>query len=181
MLTITLPESRAFDERTEEFIIFPPVTLRLEHSLISIHKWESKWHKSYLNNSSLSPEEQLDYIRCMSLDPNFDVTVFGRMKQEDFTKIRDYIADPMTATVIHRRNAKRGNSNEFVTAELIYYWMVEFGIPFECAKWHLNQLLTLIEVCSVKQNTNNKMNKRDAAAMRAAANDSRRKKLGTRG
>lgn len=181
MLQITLPPGRCFNEETEDFIVFPATTLKLEHSLISIHKWESKWHKSYLNNPDLSIEEQLDYIRCMSLDPNFDVTVFGRMKNEDFIKIRDYIASPMTATVIHRRKDQRNTSGQFVTAELIYYWMIQFGIPFECNKWHLNQLLTLIEICSIKQSPGNKMNKRDAAAMRAAANETRRKKFGSRG
>lgn len=181
MLQITLPSGRFFDEETEDFVVFPQVTLKLEHSLISIHKWESKWHKSYLNNQNPSIEEQLDYIRCMSLDPNFDITVFGRMKSNDFAKIREYISSPMTATVIHRKKDQRNASDQFVTAELIYYWMIQFGIPFECNKWHLNQLLTLIEICSIKQNTGNKMNKRDAALMRAAANESRRKKLGSRG
>ncbi len=180
MLQIVLPAGRGFDERTEEFIEFPQVTLRLEHSLISIHKWEAKWHKSYLSNNGLTVEEQLDYIRCMSLDPNFDMMVLNRLRTEDVIKIRDYIKDPMTATVIHRRNNQPNNS-QFITAELIYYWMTEFNIPFECNKWHINQLLTLIEVCSIKQNPGKKMNKREAAMMRAAANESRRKKLGSRG
>lgn len=181
MLQITIPAERGFDEIKEEFIMFPATTLRLEHSLISIQKWEAKWHKSYLNSKEFTIEEQLDYIRCMSLDPNFDMSVFRRLKVSDYEKIRDYMTNPMTATVIHRYKDQGGSSGQFVTAELIYYWMTEFGIPFECNKWHINQLLTLIEVCSIKQSPGKKMNRRDAAAMRAAANESRRKKLGSRG
>lgn len=181
MLQIVLPKERAFDELKEEFVEFPSVILRLEHSLISIHKWESKWHISYLSSNDLTTEQQLDYIRCMSLDPNIDVSVFNRMKVEDFVKIRKYINDPMTATVVHKRKDQRPNSGQFITAELIYYWMTELGIPFECNKWHINQLLTLIEVCSIKQSPGTKMNRREAALMRAAANESRRKKMGSRG
>lgn len=181
MLQLTLPAGRGFNEDTEEFVIFPAVTLRLEHSLISIHKWEAKWHKSYLDNKEFTAEEQLDYIRCMSLDPNFDPIVLRRLRKDDFIKVRDYITNPMTATVIHKKKSQGPNSGQFITAELIYYWMVEFGIPFECNKWHLNQLLTLIEVCSIKQTPGNKMNKREAAMMRASANEARRKKLGSRG
>lgn len=181
MLQITIPAERGFDETTEEFVLFPEVTVRLEHSLISIQKWESKWHKSYLNNKAFTTEEQLDYIRCMSLDPNFDIAILKRFRISDYEKIRDYITNPMTATVIHRHKEQGNYSSQFVTAELIYYWMTEFGIPFECNKWHINQLLTLIEVCSIKQTPGKKMNKREAAAMRAAANESRRKKLGSRG
>lgn len=181
MLQITIPAERGFNEITEEFVSFPAVTLRLEHSLISIQKWEAKWHKSYLNNKEFTAEEQLDYIRCMSIDSNFDASIFNRLRISDYEKIRDYIANPMTATVIHRRKDQSSSSGQFVTAELIYYWMTEFGIPFECNKWHINQLLTLIEVCSIKQSPGKKMNKREAAMMRAAANESRRKRLGTRG
>lgn len=181
MLLLTLPAERGFNEETEEFVNFPEVTLRLEHSLISIHKWEAKWHKSYLDNKHFTIEEQLDYIRCMSLDPNLDLNTIRRLRKEDLIKIREYIADPMTATTIKHRNNRPNNTGQFVTAELIYYWMTEFGIPFECNKWHINQLLALIEICSVKQNPGKKMNRQEAAMMRASANEARRRRLGSRG
>ena len=96
MLSLTLPAERGFNEETEEFVSFPEVTLRLEHSLISIHKWEAKWHKSYLDNKHFTVEEQLDYIRCMSLDPNLDLNTIRRLRKEDLIKIREYITDPIS-------------------------------------------------------------------------------------
>ena len=117
----------------------------------------------------------------MSLDPNLDLNTIRRLRKEDLIKIREYITDPMTATTIKRRNNRPNNSGQFVTAELIYYWMTEFGIPFECNKWHINQLLALIEICSVKQNPGKKMNRQEAAMMRASANEARRRRLGSRG
>lgn len=180
MLTITLPPARFFNEETEEFVSFPKTTLKLEHSLISVSKWESKWKKSYLSSNGLNRDEFLDYVRCMSLDPNMDPATVLRIRPEDATKILEYIRDPMTATTFSKHGNRSHGRQSIVTAEIIYYWMVSFGIPFECEKWHLNRLLALIEVCGAKQNPS-KMNAMDAASMRRAMNESRRKKYGTRG
>lgn len=177
---MVLPACRFFNEATEEFVTYPKSTLKLEHSLISISKWESKWHKSFLNAKSYTIEEFRDYIRCMSLDPNITDDMLARINPEHIAKIWDYIKDPMTATVITRRGRQKRAGNSFVTSETIYYWMVSLGIPFECEKWHLNRLLMLVEVCSIKQNPE-KMNKRDAAAMRAMANEANRKRFGSKG
>lgn len=179
MLQIILPEIRSFDERTEEFITLSPVTLKLEHSLISLHKWESKWHKSYLHSQNLSSEEVLDYIRCMSLDPNLDVKVLDRLTQSNLKQIEEYVHNPMTATTFNVKDRKRDKT--IITAEVLYYYMINFGIPFECAKWHLNQLFALIQVCSLKNAPSKKTNKKETAANWAALNKARRARTGSRG
>lgn len=178
MLPIHLPACRLFDERTEEFIDCPAVTLRLEHSLISIQRWESKWHKSYLSSRGFTPDEMRDYIRCMSLDPNVDIGTIHRITSAQFQEIKAYMENPMTATTISHLEKK--GKRQIITAELVYYWMVSNNIPFECAKWHINQLLTLIEVCSIK-NAPKKGKKRQSAKSRAEMNEARRARLGTSG
>lgn len=179
MLQIHLPAARFFDERTEEFVTKPPITLKLEHSLISLHKWESKWHKSYLFASNLTSEETMDYIRCMSLDSNIDISNLDRLTQQDYKKIEEYIQDPMTATTFNIRDKKQ--NKQIITAEVLYYYMISLGIPFECAKWHLNQLFALIQVCSIKGTPSKKMSRQEAAASRDALNRARRAKLGSKG
>ena len=179
MLPIKIPKSRFFDETKEEFVEYEPVTLKLEHSLISIQKWESKWHKSYLSSNDITPEESLDYIRCMSLDPNVDPIVFRRLTKKNLEEIKDYIRNPMTATTFSGNTNDHGR-HSIITAEIIYYAMIANEIPFECAKWHLNQLLTLIKVCNIKNNPT-KMNKRDAGKQRSALNKLRRAKTGSSG
>jgi hypothetical protein len=178
MLTINIPAKRDFDERTETFIQYEPCTIKLEHSLISLQKWESKWHKSFLYSKNLTPEEDLDYVRCMCVSSNVDPSVFSRLSHKNRKEIQDYIHDPMTATTFSNRDNRP--SQKIITAELIYGWMVEFGIPFECAKWHLNQLFTLINVCAI-QNNPKKMDKRMAGQQRSALNKARRAKYGTSG
>ena len=177
MLELYLPAQRSFNEETEEFVIFPQTTLRLEHSLISVSKWESKWHKSFLSADSYTLEEFTDYIRCMSLS-SVDMLTIKRLSSKDIQVILDYIHDPMTATTFSKTSKK--TSRQIVTSELVYFWMISFEIPFECEKWHLNRLLTLIEVCNRKQNPV-KMSKREARDFRNAANEARRKKLGSNG
>lgn len=178
MLTIKIPASKAFDEETETFVFYEPVTLKLEHSLISLHKWESKWHKSFLNSTDLTVEENLDYIRCMCIDPNVSPSVLARIGKTEQDQIRDYIHDPMTATTFSRQEGR--HNRQIITAELIYYWMISFEIPFECAKWHLNQLFALINVCAIKNNPK-KMSAKASAKYRAELNEARRAKLGTSG
>lgn len=178
MLQIKLDKARLFDENTEEFIYFEPLTLKLEHSLISIQKWESKWHKSFLSSNKKTMDEMLDYIRCMSIDPNVDPNFPSRLTQKEILQIKEYMENSMTATTFSNRSQQRGKQT--ITAEIIYYWMTAFNIPFDCAKWHINQLLTLIQVCSIKNNPT-KMSKKESGAQRAALNKARRAKLGTSG
>lgn len=179
MLQIHVKGREFYDERTNTFVSIKPTTLRLEHSLISVSKWESKWHKPFLGLEEKPHEEELDYIKSMSLDGNVDPMVFLSLSVSDFEAIRAYINDPMTATTFKKDN-KRGGK-EVITNEIIYYQMAELGIPFECEKWHLNRLLTLIKVCAIKRAPSKKMKKRDQMAQQRSLNAARRAKSGSRG
>ena len=179
MLVLHHESQEFFDEANERFVVSKPVTLRLEHSLISISKWESKWHKPFLEANEKTPEEELDYVRCMSIDGDIDATTLSTLSASDFEAIRAYVSDTMTATTF-RKDAKHGKK-EVVTSEVIYYWMVSLEIPFECEKWHLNRLLTLIKVCNIKNSPSKKMKKKDQLAQQRALNASRRAKTGSRG
>lgn len=180
MLVITIPASELWDERGEQFVPIKETRLQLEHSLVSISKWEAKWHKPFLSDKDKSSEEILDYIRCMTLTKNVDSTVYFIIDQNTVKQITDYINDSMTATWFSEKPG--GKSKKTVaTSELIYYWMISFGIPFECQKWHLNRLLTLIRVCSEKNAPKKKMSAKEINARNKALNAQRRKSLGTKG
>lgn len=177
MLTIVIPETELYDEVLNEFTIVKEQKLVLEHSLVSISKWESKWHKPFYDRKDKTVEETLDYVRCMSINA-VDPNVFLCLKPHMIKQINEYIEDPMTATTI---SSKSKGSREVITAEIIYYWMISLNIPFECQKWHLNRLLTLINVCSIKNRPPKKMNPRDVMSRNASLNAARRKALHTRG
>jgi len=179
-ISITIPEKDLFDPQLNRFITIHQQTLSFEHSLLSISKWESKWHKAYLTKDPKTEEETLDYLRCMCLTQNVDPLVFRAMDAKSARALSDYISDPMTATTINRKQNRP--SREIVTNELIYYWMVELGIPFDpCQKWHLNRLMTLIEVTSIKKQPPKKMGKKDLMSRNAALNAQRKARLGTHG
>lgn len=180
MLQITIPATEQWDEKNQVFVKTDEQVLRLEHSLVSLHKWESKWHKSFLFTKEKTYEETLDYIKCMTLTQNVNPDVYYCLTNENITQINEYIADPMTATYIYE-DEKKGINRDKVTAELIYYWMISLEIPFECQKWHLNQLLALIKVCNVKNNPKKKMSNRDILSRNKALNEARKKSMHTRG
>lgn len=180
MLTITVPAMEEYDDAREEFIETQEQTLSLEHSLVSISKWESKWHKPFLSKEDKTAEETIDYIRCMTLTKNVDPNVYYAMTPDIIKQINDYIGDPMTATWFSDKQ-KGPKSREIITSELIYYWMVALQIPFECQKWHLNRLMTLIQVCSIKNQPKKKMSKKDAMNQQRALNAARRAKSGSMG
>ena len=171
MLELTIPRRTFFKESTSEFIEFNEVKLKLEHSLISLSKWESKIKKPFLSEQKHTKNEMFYYIECMSLNPDVDPMVYKT--------ITDYIDDPMTATTINDMN--NSNNRDIITAEVIYYWMIECGIPFECQKWHLNRIITLIRVCSVKKGPQKKMSKREIFEQNRKLNEARRKKANSRG
>lgn len=184
MLKVTVPKRELFDEAKGEFVYFEGCELQLEHSLISLAKWESRWHKPFLNKEEKSDLEILDYIHCMTLSKNVDPTVYRYIPQDVIKKIFKYIEDPMSAIQFGNRDslnpgAPRGR--EPVTADIIYYWMVALGIPMQCEKWHLNRLLTLIRVVNIKSAPPKKMSKKDIAARNHKLNKARRAKHGTRG
>lgn len=181
MLKITIPGEEYWDEGKEEFISSKDVTLSLEHSLVSLSKWESKWHKSFLDTKELTSEETTDYIRCMTLTQNVDPEVYNRITQANVDAIMDYINDSMTATTFPPDRTAKKSKAEIITAELIYYWMIALNIPVEFQKWHLNKLITLIRVCNVKQQPEKKMSKREIMSRNAALNAARRKQLNSKG
>lgn len=180
MLRITIPATEQWDEAKEQFVSTKEQTLQLEHSLVSLSKWESKWCKSFLYTKEKTFDETLDYIKCMTITPNVAPEVYDCLTKENIQAINDYIGAPMTATYFHEDRMGRG-SREQVTSELIYYWMIALNIPFECQKWHLNRLLTLIRVCNIKNQPPKKMSRRAIMSRNAALNASRRKQLGTNG
>lgn len=181
MLELIVPiEPEKWDEKTESFIEPKCVVLNLEHSLVSLSKWESRWCKPFLSQRKQTAEEVLDYIKCMTITSDVDPNVYNHLTEENILKVKEYIAAPMTATrVSEDKNAKR--SREILTAELIYYSMISLQIPFECQDWHLNRLITLIKVCNRKNAPPKKTNKRDLMRQNAELNAARRKQLNTRG
>lgn len=182
MLEIIVPASEFFDEASQEFCSMKSCVLRLEHSLVSISKWESKYHKPFLSDDQKTDEEALDYIRIMTLTQNVDPTVYLGLTSELYDKINAYLMDPMTATTFSNIEKRQDPfARSVVTSELIYYWMTALNIPMECQKWHINRLLTLIRVASIKNQAEKKMDRQSQAEMYARLNAERRKQMGTSG
>lgn len=181
MLKITIPDIDCWDEKNEEFVYVKGQTLQLEHSLMSLKKWEQKWCKPFLSKTRMTPEETRDYIRCMTLTQNVDPRIYDYMPSEYIEQINKYIDAPMTAAWFSDDQTKKKNRGEAVTAEIIYYWMLAHGIPFECQKWHLNSLLALIRVCNIKSAPPKKMSRKEAYDRQVALNMARRKKLNSKG
>lgn len=183
MLTIDIPEFEVYDEKNNRFISIKACSISLEHSLISISKWEQKWKKPFLSKlekHKKTDDELLDYIRCMCLTKNVDPLLFKHLPGEAIQKINEYIEDPMTATWFNKREDNT-NSREIVTSELIYYWMIKMNIPTEFQKWHLNRLMTLIEIFAIKDSPPKKMSASEIAKRRTALNAARLKQYNTRG
>lgn len=180
-LTIIVPEREFWNETINEFVSTKGGKFTIEHSLLSISKWEAKWHKPFINNNSKTEEEIQDYIRMATLTQNVDPDLYRYLTAENYKEIGDYLNDPMTATTVNDTSQKRGNK-EIVTSELIYYWMVAYQIPFECEKWHINRLLMLIRVCGAKNSGGGKkMSQKEILARNKALNDARKKQLHTKG
>ena len=187
MLTIHIagrPETEIYDPKKEEFVKVKevkPFNLNLEHSLISISKWESKWHVPFISKENHTEEQTIHYIKCMTTNPGgAPDEVYDLLTAEDIKKISDYISDPMTATKISDTPGGK-KAHDIVTSELIYYWMTALQIPFECERWHLNRLLQLIAVCNAKNQPPKKMSKNDIISRNKALNDARRAKYHTKG
>jgi hypothetical protein len=181
MLRIEVPiGSEGWDEAKQEFVDAESVTLELEHSLVSISKWESKWCKSFISKQEKPLEETIDYIKCMTITEDVDPIVYDHLTNEHLKQINTYIEAPMTATYFSDQKSK-GGSREVITSELIYYWMIALQIPFECQHWHLNRLLTLVKVCNIKNQPPKKMSKREITSRNAALNAARRQQLNSRG
>ena len=179
MLTIVIPSKEYFDSEKSEFAYSKETTLQLEHSLLSLSKWEAKWNEPFLSVKDKSNEQILDYVRCMTLNQNVGKDVYYRLTKENIEQINEYINLPMTATTFKDTNGPK--NRDIVTAEIIYYWMISLNIPWECQKWHLNRLLTLVKVCSIKNSPSKKMSKREIMARNRSLNAARKKAMGTTG
>lgn len=181
MLQITIPETELWDERKQEFSYIKGTTLSLEHSLVSLSKWESKYHKPFLSKEDKTNEETLYYIKCMTITQNVDPNVYLALTNAQYIEINNYIGDSMTRTWFGEDKTAKKGREEQITSELIYYWMIALQIPFECQKWHLNRLLTLIRVCNIKNQPEKKMSPQDIRARNAALNAERKARLHTKG
>lgn len=180
MLQITIPKRELWDELNQAFVQTKEQKLALEHSLVSLSKWESKWCKPFLSKREKTTEETIDYIRCMTLTQNVDPGVYAFLTDDNIREVNAYIAAPMTATWFAQDQTAKGSSEQ-ITAELVYYWMISLNIPFECQKWHLNRLLTLVRVCNIKNSPPKKMGTQELMRRNAALNAARRKQLQSKG
>lgn len=185
MLKVYVPEQEVFDEKKNEFIKLKAVNLSLEHSLVSISKWEAIFLKPFIVNTKTddkTPEEIIKYIECMTITQNVDFRIYKCLPKNVVEQIREYIASPLSATTFSNRTNK-APSREVITSELIYFWMTAYNIPFECEKWPIQRLLNLIKICSIKNDPNGskKMSKKDVMASNTALNAARRARAGSRG
>ena len=180
MLEITIRADERWDEEKEVFIPSVEKMIRLEHSLVSLSKWESKWCKAFLGRQEKTYEETVDYVKCMTITQNVDPDIYNQLSPENFEEINRYIEAPMTAAYYFESpNAPKGR--EVIVSELIYYWMIAYNIPSQYEKWHLNRLLSLIKMCEMKNSPDKKMSVQDIAARNAALNAERKRRLGTKG
>ena len=180
MLQIDIPYQEFYNEATGEFDHIEPCTLNLEHSLISLSKWESKWKKPFMSDKGNTRAELVDYVRCMTLNQKVDPKIYQNLTISQLEKIKDYITDPATATTISDRRMNRRPNKEIITSEVIYYQMIAFGIPFSCEKWHLNRLLMLIRICGIK-GTPSQMSQLDLFKENRELNAARRMAMNSNG
>lgn len=182
-LQITIPPTEiGYDPKTKQFLYShsKDVTLTLEHSLVSLSKWESKYKKPFLSQSELTKEETIDYIRCMTITKNVDPNVYKAINNSIIEQITEYIKDPMTATWFSKDENKRSQS-AIITSERIYYWMIALQIPPEYQKWHLNRLITLIRICDIENRPKKKIPTTATLAQYRALNAKRRSALRSKG
>ena len=180
MLELSVNGGELFDEGSYKIIRTRPIVLKLEHSLLSVSKWESKWQIPFLNNKEKTKEQFLDYVRCMTITQNVDPNVYIAMPQSDIQKVKEYIENPMSATWFSKQNDGK-QSGRVITSELIYRWMAQLQIPFECDKWNFNRLLTLIRVCYAENTPKKKMGVNNVLKQNASLNKKRKQAMHTRG
>lgn len=181
MLELTIPATEGWDEAKQEFVTIKEQTLRLEHSLVSLSKWESKYCKAYLSSSDKTTEETFDYIRFMTINKVSDPVVYNFLTPSQIKEISDYINTPRTATKFKQEKKAGVRGGGGITSEIIYSWMVAYQIPFECQKWHLSRLIALIEACQRNNQPNKKTNRRELLQKHATLNAQRRAQFAKKG
>lgn len=179
MIQITVPECEIYDSKQNLFQTLKEQTISLEHSLLSISKWESKFKKPFLSREKRTSEEAIYYLKCMCITPNVSDIVFRCIPTSEIEKISEYIEDQKTATSFSNSTSSRNQG--VLTSEVIYYLMISYGIPFECQKWHLSRLITLIRVCQEKNGQSKKMSKQEILARNRELNAKRRAAIGSKG
>lgn len=179
-IKIRIPELHLFNEATNEFFDIRETYITMEHSLVSISKWESKWHIPYLGPTPKTLEQSIDYLRCMTITQNVQPGIYNYIPESEMKRIKEYIEDPMTATKFREEEGK-GKTKKSITSDYLYFCMVSYNVPVEFEKWHLNRLLTLLQVCSEENKPKKKRSKRSLTSDYAALNAARRAKMGTKG
>lgn len=179
MLTLVVAAREFYDDQKETFVNVQEQTICLEHSLISLRRWEANWQKPYLSKTPKTKMETLDYIRCMSINKEISLETVMSLSDDQLKKIHQYIEAPMTATTFSKDDAPP--SRQIMTAELIYWQMIANQIPFECEKWHLNRLFTLIRVCGIKNQKPKKMGKQETMNRNRQLNQARRAQMNSKG
>lgn len=178
MFQLVIQDQEFYDEGKSEFLVRKGRTIQVEHSLVSLSKWESKWNKPFLSKEK-TVEETVDYIRCMTITQNVSFDIYSNLTNKNIDEVSKYIAAPMTATWFQETHEKK--TKEIITSEIIYYWMIAYNIPFECQKWHLNRLLTLVRVCNNKNKPAGKMTKAEIINRNRELNNQRRQQLKSQG
>lgn len=178
-MTVVIPDINLFDDEKQMFIKVKGETFKIEHSLVSISKWEAKWHKPFMSKEQKTDEELCDYVRCMTLTQNVRPEIYAYIPPIVMNSIIEYINDPMTATTIKRKQSKKQTS--IITSEVIYGWMIGLNIPVEFQKWHLNRLMTLIEVVNEQNSPKKNVGRHELMSQNAALNAARRKALHSKG
>jgi len=181
MLSLVVPSQELYDSEKEEFIYTKPVSFEIEHCLLAMSRWESKWKKPFLSDEEKTSEEVIDYIKCMTMSGNVSDDVYDRLPYDIIKQIKDYVDDLHTATTIHHQEGRGRGGKDIITTEIIYYWMTIFNIPFECETWNLNRLFMLIEICLIKSQPAKKMSKGQVRQMYDSLNKARRAKLHSKG
>lgn len=179
MLSLPIYGPELFDEKVERFTRAELFRLELEHSLVSLSKWESKFEKPFLGEGEKTEEELLWYINAMHQGDNLPPDLHLYLTDDHVVKVNEYINAKMTATWFSENDDKK--NKEVITAEVIYYWMVSLQIPFECQHWHLNRLMTLVRVINEKNAPPKKLSREQIMERNRRLNEERQKKYGTSG